>query len=338
MAETGEGQKQNQGGGGASEAAVSEREARIAEAEAKLASHGSEGEAPPGARSEAQKQEGSPPEPERRAETRPPESVERYVGARLRGMGAREAMRASGLSGYMYSKWRDYINRRLEEAGLKEAEEKAAELRREAEEADRTIRRIAGEAGAEERRTERMKAMEELGAELDYARRVLLPKIMYGLAPERPSEASKAEGRPREGERREEPRPEVPMLIPIKETRYPDGRVDVFYSLGPAHYRAVRQTDMLVDQVAPRVVEELRAMRSDISGIGNRLFTLLENYWGPQLKKVQPWTYFPIPITMRTPAERERELEGYERRLEEKAPPPAKPEAPKGEGRKEKAS
>jgi hypothetical protein len=32
---------------------------------------------------------------------------------------------------------------------------------------------------------------------------------------------------------------------------------EVHYCLGLEHYRAVRQADMLMDQVAPKVVEEL---------------------------------------------------------------------------------
>jgi hypothetical protein len=180
----------------------------------------------------------------------------------------------------MYTKWRDYIKGRLGEAGLGKAK---GEARREAEGAEEAIKELAG-GGLEGERTERVKMMEELAAEVEHARRIF-SKIFHGLEapherpPERPEAAKTAKAE-------EELKAEAPILIPIKEIRYPDGRVEVHYGLGPEHYMAVRQADMLADQVAPKVVEELGAVRSDISGIGNKLLTLIESYWAPQLKRL----------------------------------------------------
>jgi hypothetical protein len=108
-----------------------------------------------------------------------------------------------------------------------------------------------------------------------------------GAELEEKAEEKKPEEKP--GEKAEERRGDYPgMLVPIRKVRYPDGRVEVQFSLGPEHYRAVRQTDMAVDKLVPELIGEVKATRSDISSIGNRIFTLLENYWAPQLKKIQP--------------------------------------------------
>jgi hypothetical protein len=208
---------------------------------------------------------------------------------------------------------------------LKKAEKNLKDMKRGVEEAEEVIKRAVGEV-PEGERTECMEVMDQLVAEVEHARRIL-PKIAYGFIEPKvaeKTEAAKVEEKvmkkPEEkaGERPREVKPE-PMLVPVKEIRYPDGMVGVQYSLGPDYYKTVRQTDAVVDRIAPVIVEELRGVRSDVSSMGNRLLTLMENYWGPQLKKVQPWSYFPIPITQRTTEQRERELEAYEKQIAEKA-------------------
>jgi hypothetical protein len=360
-----EAQKQNQQKQNASEApaseSISEREERIAEAEKRLEEREKTGEKteaqkPPSASaaSEVQKPEVREEKVEAQVqrvevEEKPPEKVERFIELRLKGLGYREAVRASGLSGYMWDKWKGYIIKRLREAGLKEAESEEERIRKEAKKAEETIEKIVGGI-PEEEKTEEMKTLDRLAANVEYARRII-PRIAYGYAygegkPVEKSEAPKVEEKKPEEKLEEKPREEgregYPMLIPVKEIRYPDGKVEIQYTLGPEHYRVVRQTDMAVDKLVPELIGEIKETRKDISSIGNRLFTLIENYWGPQLKKIQPWTYFPIPITARTPAERERELAAYERQIAEKASPPPKAEAqaPKAETeeKKEKAA
>jgi len=355
-----EAQKQNQQKQNASEASasegISEREQRIAEAEKRLEeTEKAEAQKPTEASvaSEPQKLELEERKAEaEKPEEKPPEKVERFIELRLKGLGYREAVRASGLSGYMWDKWKGYIVKRLEEAGLKEAESEEERLRKEAKGAEKTIERIVGEI-PEEEKTEEMKTLDRLAANVEYARRII-PRIAYPYGygegkpvekPEAPKAEEKAAKKAEEEKPEEKPKEEkpegYPMLIPIKEIRHPDGKVEIQYTLGPEHYRVVRQTDMAVDRVVPELINEVKETRRDISSIGNRIFTLIENYWGPQLKKIQPWTYFPIPISQRTPAERERELAMYERQIAEKASPPPKAEAqaPKAETeeKKEKA-
>jgi chemotaxis protein histidine kinase CheA len=347
MSET---QKQNQQKQNVSETALSEREKRLEMVEKRISETSetptSETEKP--SYLEPKTETFPPPSTEtptgmveaEKTETptgveKPPEAVERFIELRLKGLSVREALRASKLSGYMYTRWRDYIDKRLEEAGLKKTRKDVEDIKRGVDEAERIIKETVGDI-SEGERTERMKVIDQLAAEVEHARR-LLPKIAYGFTEPKPEEA-KAEKKAEAEEKPEEAKAEKPkaveksepMLIPIKEIRHPDGRVEIQFSLGPDYYRVVRQTDLTVEKLVPELIGEVKETRRDISNIGNRLFTLIENYWGPQLKKIQPWTYFPIPITQRSPLERERELEEYERRLAEKTPPKEKAEE-KGE-------
>ncbi|RLG59492.1 hypothetical protein DRN86_04170, partial [Candidatus Geothermarchaeota archaeon] len=107
---------------------------------------------------------------------------------------------------------------------------------------------------------------------------------------------------------------------------YPDGRVDIEYDYHPNDEAKIigvktmadarkKQVDAMVDKVLPEVISELKETRKDISSIGERLLTILETYIVPKLPRLHPALESTLPVTWRTPEQREQELRRLEERL-----------------------
>jgi hypothetical protein len=65
-------------------------------------------------------------------------------------------------------------------------------------------------------------------------------------------------------------------------------RGSITVRIAQSTFHQVPEKDMAVERVVPALIDELKLTKSDLSTIGNRFLTMLETYWGPQLKKVQP--------------------------------------------------
>jgi hypothetical protein len=79
-----------------------------------------------------------------------------------------------------------------------------------------------------------------------------------------------------------------------------------------------KQVDALTDKVLPEILSEIKATRADIARLGERFLSILETYVVPKLHRLHPALESMLPITVRTPEQRERELEEIERRVEAK--------------------
>jgi hypothetical protein len=80
-----------------------------------------------------------------------------------------------------------------------------------------------------------------------------------------------------------------------------------------------KQVDALTDKVLPEILSEIKATRADITRLGERLLSIMETYIVPKLHRLHPALESMLPITVRTPEQRERELEEIERRVEAKS-------------------
>jgi hypothetical protein len=97
----------------------------------------------------------------------------------------------------------------------------------------------------------------------------------------------------------------------------PDDKIKITVYSTEAEARR-KQVDAVVDKVLPEVLSEVKATRADITRLGERLLSILETYIVPKIHKLHPALESVLPITIRTPEQRERELEELNKKLESK--------------------
>jgi hypothetical protein len=103
------------------------------------------------------------------------------------------------------------------------------------------------------------------------------------------------------------------------------------YGLLPKDSVQVMQAKTMTKKVIPEILGELKGIRSDLSSLGNRFLSVVETYLVPKISKLHPALESSLPITLRTPEQRERELAELEKRVSP-PPPPPKPKKEGGEG------
>jgi myosin heavy subunit len=103
------------------------------------------------------------------------------------------------------------------------------------------------------------------------------------------------------------------------------------YGLLPKDSVQVMQAKTMTKKVIPEILGELKGIRSDLSSLGNRFLSVVETYLVPKISKLHPALESSLPITLRTPEQRERELAELEKKVSP-SPPPPKPKKEGGEG------
>ncbi len=275
---------------------------------------------------------------------------------------------ASGVSEEKVREKLGLTDKMVEEArkkALKSVQKHIEELRRESESAQERIQKELREAGVGEEAGEVKGRYREVLEEIRSMKKVLdelskyvaPPPTLTPRGPPSPSlsqhvqsvqqtlqpEITRLREKIEDLEKRVLQQMNAPYTGRIKKyVVYPDGRVDIEYDYHPNDEAKIigirtmadarkKQVDAMVDKVLPEVISELKETRKDISAIGERILSILETYIVPKLPRLHPALESALPITWRSPEQREQELRKLEEKLSRRAPatPPEKP------GRKE---
>jgi len=111
------------------------------------------------------------------------------------------------------------------------------------------------------------------------------------------------------------------------EVRHPDGRIEIYrYGLKPDDSAKLyvvksraeiqkKQAETVLNKVLPDALNELKGIRSDLRTIGERLLGILESQVIPRVSRIHPALSSTVPVTFRTPEQREAELRELSNRL-----------------------